>query len=146
MTTIYIEIPIPPKTKKNHPRILKNRRTGKSFVAPSEQYENYERDCAWFIQPLENPISYAVNVRCIFYMPDKRRCDLTNLLESIDDILVKYGVLADDNYSIVAGHDGSRVKVDKENPRTEIYIEDIKDDSPDILIPVDIPLDFPNGL
>lgn len=141
MKTIYIEIPIPPKTKKNHQRIMVNRKTGKHFVAPSEQYEVYERDCGWFIQPPIEPISYAVNVRCIFYMPDKRRCDLTNLEEAIDDILVKHGVLADDNYNIIAGHDGSRVRIDRENPRTEIYIEDIQDQgNPDM-----IPLDFPNG-
>ena len=56
-------------------------------------------------------------------MKTKRKCDLTNLLEAIDDILVKYHVIADDNYNIVAAHDGSRVKYDKENPRTEVFIE-----------------------
>jgi Holliday junction resolvase RusA-like endonuclease len=55
-------------------------------------------------------------------MPTKRRVDLTNLLEAIDDILVKYGVLEDDNYNIIDNHDGSRVYYDKENPRTEITI------------------------
>ena len=39
-----------------------------------------------------------------------------------DDILVYYGILKDDNFMIVAGHDGSRVKVDRVNPRTEIFI------------------------
>ena len=141
MSTIYIEIPIAPKTKKNHQRLMVNRKTGRHFVAPSEQYKVYERDCGWFIQPPAKPIDYMVNVRCIFYMPDRRKCDLTNLHEAIDDILVKYGVLADDNYTIIAGHDGSRVKVDRKNPRTEIYIEEMNAVDNDQLIP----LDFPNG-
>ena len=38
------------------------------------------------------------------------------------DILVDAGILEDDNSNIVAGHDGSRVLYDKENPRTEILI------------------------
>ena len=53
-------------------------------------------------------------------------CDLTNLLEAIDDILVSYGVLSDDNFTVIVSHDGSRVYIDKENPRTEITIESIE--------------------
>lgn len=60
-------------------------------------------------------------------MPTARPCDLTNLLEAVDDVLVKGKIIADDNYKIVAGHDGSRVFVDKDNPRTEIFIEEIDD-------------------
>jgi hypothetical protein len=38
-------------------------------------------------------------------------------------VLVKYGAIIDDNSLIVTSMDGSRVYYDKENPRTEIYIE-----------------------
>lgn len=115
-------IPLSPVTKKNHQRILKNRSTGAHFVAPSEQYERYESAAMWFIPKPTEPISTAVNVKCLFYMPTKRACDLTNLLESIDDIMVKASLLSDDNYKVIAAHDGSRVYVDKNNPRTEVYI------------------------
>ena len=60
-------------------------------------------------------------------MPTRRRVDLVNLLEATDDVLVHYGVLEDDNSNIIVSHDGSRVFYDKENPRTEIYIETIKE-------------------
>ena len=46
-----------------------------------------------------------------------------SLLQSTQDILVKYGVLADDNFNIVYSLDGTRVDFDKVNPRTEITIE-----------------------
>lgn len=46
-----------------------------------------------------------------------------NLEESIYDILVHYGILQDDNFKIIAGSDGSRVYVDRDFPRTEVYIE-----------------------
>jgi Holliday junction resolvase RusA-like endonuclease len=55
-------------------------------------------------------------------MPTRRKVDLTNLLEAIDDVMVKAGLLADDNADIVQSHDGSRVLYDKDRPRTEIYI------------------------
>lgn len=42
-----------------------------------------------------------------------------------DDLLVRAGVLADDNSQIVAAHDGSRVRLDRENPRVEIEIVSI---------------------
>lgn len=59
-------------------------------------------------------------------MPTKRLCDLTNMLESIDDVMVKAGLFKDDNYRIIAAHDGSRVLYDKDNPRTEVYIERVE--------------------
>jgi hypothetical protein len=55
-------------------------------------------------------------------MPTRRRVDLTNLLESLDDVLVRTGFLTDDNSLIVAGHDGSRVVYDKANPGTEVTV------------------------
>ena len=95
------------------------------MVVQSEIYKQYEKDAGWFLTKPPVPISEAVNVRCTFYRDSERRCDLTNLLEAVDDILVKYGILADDNFKILAGHDGSRVYVDKKRPRTEIVIEQI---------------------
>lgn len=117
----HITVKLDPRTKKNCMRILTNRRTGKPFVAPSEQYIIYARDCGWFMPRLL--IDYPVNIKCHFYLKTKRKCDLTNLLEAIDDIMTEYEVIKDDNYNIIAAHDGSRVFYDKENPRTEIWIE-----------------------
>ena len=64
-----------------------------------------------------------VNVKALFYMKTKRKVDLTNLLEALDDVLVKGGMLVDDNCTIIKSHDGSRVLYDKENPRIEVEIE-----------------------
>lgn len=119
---MHFTIQLIPISKKNHQQILKNKKTGKHFVAPSKQYRDYERDAMWFI-PKGTQIDYPVNVKCLFYMPTKRLCDLTNMLESVDDVMVKAGLLKDDNYKIVVSHDGSRVLYDKFNPRTEVYIE-----------------------
>ena len=110
-----------PITKKNNMRIAFNRGTGKPFILPSSKYVEYEQNALWFI-PKNKHINEAVNVKCLFYMPTRRRVDLTNLLEAIDDVMVKAGLLEDDNFNIIAGHDGSRVLYDKEHPRTEVEI------------------------
>ena len=113
----------PPRTKKNsaqliggglHPRMI-----------PSKPYREYERDAISQL-PMMQPIESPVNVQCVYYMPTRRRVDLTNLNSSIADILVRGGVLADDNRDIIASMDGSRVMYDKGNPRVEIEITPIQ--------------------
>ena len=93
---------------------------------PSQKYKDYEAAAAWFI-PKNIRINEPVNVKCLFFMKTRQKCDLTNMLEAIDDILVKCGLLVDDNYTIVQSHDGSRILHDRDNPRTEVYIEKSKD-------------------
>ena len=123
---IKIVIPLQPISKKNSQQIFINRKTGNPFIMPSQKYKDYESAAAWFI-PKNIHINKPVNVKCLFFMKNRQKCDLTNMLEAIDDVLVKCGLLADDNYTIVQSHDGSRIMHDKENPRTEIYIDFVKD-------------------
>lgn len=119
-------IPLNPRTKKNSQQIMINRKTGKPFVMQSSKYKEYEKNAGWFLKKLPKPINEPVNVKCVFYRETKIRCDLSNLLEAAMDILVEYGILADDNFNIITGFDGSRVYIDKENPRTEITIETVE--------------------
>lgn len=118
---IRFTIPLVPISKKNSQQILLNRKTGKPFIMPSKKYREYEEAAGWFLPKIPT-ITTAVNVKCLFYMPTHRKCDLTNMLEAVDDILVGASVLQDDNFTIVQSHDGSRVLYDKEHPRTEVYI------------------------
>lgn len=112
-------IPIEPRTKKNSQRIIIA--GGRPMIIPSEAYKEFEEAALWYIERIG--IDYPVNVKAHFYMKTKRRVDLTNLLEALDDVLVKGGMLIDDNYKIIASHDGSRVFFDKDNPRIEVEIE-----------------------
>lgn len=118
-------INLAPITKKNSQQIIYAH--GRPMIIPSKQFKAYEKNCSFFI-PAEcrKKIDYAVNVKATYYMPTRRRVDLTNLHESLHDILVKYGVLADDNSKIIVSTDGSRVMYDKEAPRTEVEITEVK--------------------
>ena len=117
-----------PHSKKNSSQIcrLKN---GKTLLLPSKLYKKFENECLELIQEdLKLHINKPVNIKAHFYCKTRRKIDLTNLLEALDDMLVKSGVLEDDNRNIIAGHDGSRVYWDKERPRIEIWIEDFKEE------------------
>lgn len=124
-----------PVTKKNSQQILRkvvgkgiNKKTV-PFIAPSKAFAKYQDNCLQSVIGFKNSqINYKCNVKCIYYMKMdyekvKSKIDLGNLLAATCDVLAHYGVLAEDNSRIVAGHDGSRVLHDKENPRVEIYIE-----------------------
>ena len=118
--TEHYTIPLPPVTGQKCP-VCKRGRLAR--LLPSKKYREYEEAALWCLRRKE-PITAPVNVQCLFYMPNARRVDLVNLLEAACDVLVAAGVLADDNSDIVRSHDGSRVCIDRENPRTEIYIVD----------------------
>lgn len=122
---LHITIPLNPVTKKNSQQIVYTK-DGRPFILPSKQYKDYERESRYWLSRYRNragfPFYHPVEVTCLFYRKTRHKVDLTNLLEAIDDILVKYGVLDDDNSQIIVSHDGSRVLYDKDNPRTEIYI------------------------
>ena len=125
-------IPLAPVSKKNSQRIARGK-NGRPFILPSKKYEEYEENALWRLRPRpESPIAAPVNVKCVFYMPTRRRVDLVNLLEAIDDVLVAARVLLDDHSGIVRSHDGSRVHLDRHSPRTEIEITEVETDDDEI--------------
>ena len=128
----HITLPGDPRSKKNSSRIVKA--GNRSMLIPSKPYKEYETACGVPLSVFllhnadrEWPITEPVEVTCTYYMATKRRVDLTNLLEATDDVLQKYGILADDDSDVIVSHDGSRVikGVGKQNARAEITIRRI---------------------
>lgn len=121
---IKINLDVIPRTKKNSQQIIFAK--GRYMVIPSKAYKQFERDCLKQIMAIyRQKIDRPINIKATFYMQTRRKVDLTNLLEAVDDMLVKAEVIQDDNRDIIAGHDGSRVYYDKERPRIEIEIQKI---------------------
>ena len=119
MNEIKFTIPLNPVTKKNSQQIILV--GGRPRIIPSKKYKEYERDCIPFLTHVE-PVTGRLNVKAVYFMRTRRRVDLINLHEALHDILVKAGVLEDDNCKIIYSTDGSYVDYDKENPRTEVTI------------------------
>ena len=122
-----LTIPLAPVSKKNSMQII--RVGGHPRIIPSKNYRQYEKEAVGILEAIwqtfpwmNDPITDPVNVEMVFYMPTHRRVDLVNLQEAALDVMVKAGILADDNSNIVTSMDGSAVMYDKENPRTVIMI------------------------
>ena len=125
---MIIEIPLLARSKKNSQQIFKNKKTGKYFISQSEIYKKFERECGYsLLKYKDSNITYPVNIKCLFFISDKRKRDLTNLENAIADILVKYKVIEDDNYNIIQSWDGSRIIYNKDiEPKIEIEITKVE--------------------
>ena len=120
---IKFTLQIRPVTKKNSGQIITV--GGFPRMIPSKQYLQFEKDCQPYFKQVLNQIGqidYPINLQAVFYVETKRRIDLPNLLNAVDDAMVKSELILDDNRDIIASHDGSRVYHDKFNPRIEIEI------------------------
>lgn len=117
---MIIKIPLLCRSKKNSQQIIY--KNGKAIIIQSKLYLQFEKDCAIFLKKYAKNIDYPINLKCLFYVPDLRKRDIVNLMNAIQDILVKYGVIADDNYNIVYSLDGSRIIYEKGREETIIQI------------------------
>lgn len=98
-------------------------RTWKMLIS-SKSYQEREKKQLKELKKQVDPLGIAegVKVKYIFYMPDNRVADLSNKVESINDLFVKYGLIKDDNRKILNELYIVCSWVDKENPRVEIEI------------------------
>ena len=89
-----------------------------TFHKRRSQLKKLKQDTSHMVALINQPI----NLQCRFYMRTYGRVDLSALYEGIQDVLVECGILEDDNWHIVASHDGSGVWKDSDRPRMEITI------------------------
>jgi len=112
-----------PITKKNSMQIISC--GGRPRLIQSKAYREYEKLCLAQFPSWGNIVgmcSTPIQVTCLYYLKDKRKTDLTNLLAATHDILQKAEIIEDD--ALIVSLDGSRiVGVDKDNPRVEIEIK-----------------------
>lgn len=115
-----------PRTKKNSSRIalINNRHV----LLPSKAYKTYERVALIQLARVQ-AVHGLVSVLCRYYLQDRKSWpDLVGLLQATSDILQAAGVIGDDKY--IVNYDGSKIAgLDKDNPRVEIIIHRITEDS-----------------
>ena len=115
--TILGQVP----SKKNN-RI--NTRSGRSF--PSKKYTEWHKNSTFQLKPLLGRLSKLtskkVTINYRFYVQDLRRRDSSNMLESINDLLVDLKILEDDDWKHLRIRSAD-AELDRENPRCELEIE-----------------------
>jgi Holliday junction resolvase RusA-like endonuclease len=98
---IHIKLTGLVRPKKNSRRMIFNGR--KPILLPSENFVSWHADAMKQLATQNSPkdkISTPVSVAISFAFKDKRRRDLTNLSESVMDLIVDYGVIKDDCWQI----------------------------------------------
>ena len=121
-----------PRSKKNgarivtrpHPRLL-----------PSKAWVEWLDNCR-FDGPEPNTIPLwrggVCNCMALFYVDSMRHVDANNLYSGLADLLQHHGVVDDDK--CIIAWDGSRVYLDRKNPRTVVTLTEMEptlvDDKP----------------
>lgn len=67
---------------------------------------------------------YPIRLTLVFYFDNKRRHDLDNAAATVLDAMVESGILEDDSVEFVNRIALQYGGIDKENPRTEIILDD----------------------
>lgn len=127
------------RTKKNHmtiagtgPKCPKCGKKARQFVRQGSANTKYSLEAAHFLMPRpKKPLEGPVHLVYKIFTETRRKVDDLNLYASLDDILVKEGILKDDNRDIIRSRDGSRVYYDKQRPRAEIYIYNYEEEEED---------------
>ena len=100
-----------------------NTRSGRSF--PSKRYSEWHKNSSLQLKQLirfsDRGVSDKVTINYMFYVQDLRRRDVSNMIESINDLFVDEGILQDDDWKHVRIGFGD-AELDRENPRAEITI------------------------
>lgn len=73
-----------------------------------------------------NPLFDECKIKIVYYFKDRRRHDPSNYDKMILDGLVGAKIIKDDSYDVIKEFT-TIGDYDKKNPRTEIYIEDLKE-------------------
>ena len=141
MKVLHYTVKGAPRTKKNHQRIVGGkdkcpvcRKPKKQWIVQSTAHDKYADLASWQLRPRpRQPIDFPINIKYLFYLDADRIVDDLNLSACMDDLLIANGIIKDDNRRIVKGHDGTRSYVDRDNPRTEIYITRMPDEEPEQL-------------
>jgi len=124
-----------PLSSKNTRPIYIDKSTGKRFIGKSKRLKEYTKDALIQLglqkrqyfknnvrsySSVEIPIYIDISTALLFYVKDRRKRDLANLIQLPADLLQQAEIIKDD--SQIKSFDGSRIYIDKANPRTEIYI------------------------
>jgi len=115
------------RVKKNSRRLFAR---GKYITnLPSKAYEEWAENVKKniLIGKLSEPLKFPVFAHFLIVRPDKRKFDLSNMIEGAQDLMQAALIIPDDDYKtlIPVFHSGySGVEIDKQSPRLVITLTD----------------------
>lgn len=91
-------------------------------------YKELIREEFKFVAPFDK-----VHIHYVLYPKTKRLTDIANVIsihaKFFCDAMVEYGLIEDDNYKFVVSSSESFGHIDKDNPRVEIIVSEIKNET-----------------
>ncbi len=93
------------------------------MIIPSAAYTKWHVEASTQIDRQFFAVGNVQEVQLEFWLPDKRRTDLTNKAESVMDLLVDTGVIEDDNWQVIPRILLHGAGIDRKNPRVHILIK-----------------------
>ena len=110
-----------PSKKNSRNLFVKN---GRMMNLPSKRYAEWEKDALLQLQSqFKGCAEGKVTIAYTFYVGTLRRKDVDNMIASVNDVLVKAGLIIDDDWQHLAIGAGD-AELDRDNPRAELFIEE----------------------
>ena len=109
--------------QKNDKRMAINKRTGKHFPVTSKAVKEWQESAAAQLTQYRGQADGKVSIYYMFYVPDNRPRDSDNMVASVNDALVKAGLLKSDSWQYLKSH-GFDAEIDRENPRVELEVKE----------------------
>lgn len=112
--------------QKNSKQMALNRRTGAMFPVSNPIVKRWQSAVAKELAMLYQRDTFTdrVEISYMFYVKDKRRRDIDNMIASINDALVKAGIIIDDSWQCLRISEAD-AQIDIDNPRAELVITSI---------------------
>lgn len=127
--TYIIPGPIPSKKNSRKPVTVKSKKHGKPYTTfvPSNFFKKWHglaSKSLWAESRLcgVHGLKKLQGLVVCVYFPDKRKADLTNKAESVNDLLVDCGIITDDRWEVTGPVILLPGQVDKANPRARVTL------------------------
>lgn len=121
--TIFGQCP----SMKNGKNVGVNPRTGRVFVTSNKIVKAWQDQASKQLKNYRGTAEGPLFIMMVFYNGDKRKRDMDNQASSVLDLLVKSGLIEDDNCFVITRLCLAFGGVDRENPRVEVTIDEGKD-------------------
>ena len=117
--------------QKNDKIIAVNSRTGKRFPMSSPNVKAWQNSAAMQLLQYKGTADRKVTIHYMFYVPNDVARDLDNMIATVNDALVKRGLVKDDSWQWVR-LGSADAEIDRKNPRVTLWIEEdpLKEESP----------------
>lgn len=113
--------------QKNSKQMALNRRTGAMFPVSNPIVKRWQSVVAKELAMLYQRDTFTdrVVITYMFYVQDNRRRDIDNMIASVNDALVKAGIIEDDSWQCLKIGEADAM-LDKDNPRAELVITSLR--------------------